>query len=217
MKIIGINGFKRSGKGETAAALKRVAPFSVQENGFAWKMKVFAALCLGFSRDRSDEELIALMDEAKDQWVIDVTDQVTFDNIDAKRPQAPFHDLTGRQYLQQVGTRARELFGEDFWVNQVLPTPAAEYLTHDLNVLYPGASLVAFSDLRFDNEAERVLALGGEVWEVIRPGTESDGHDSEQVLPRNLITRIIINDGTLQDLEDQVAVELANCVAGYHA
>src|SRR4051794_29991815 len=99
-RIIGINGFKRTGKGETASALERVAPFPVATLGFADKMKVFAALSLGFSRDRSDEELIALMDEAKEQWIIDVTDQVTPDNINAVRPQGPFHDLTGREYLQ---------------------------------------------------------------------------------------------------------------------
>lgn len=224
-RIIGINGFKRTGKGETAAALERIAPFSVQTLGFADKVKVFAALCLGFSRDRSDEELIALMDEAKEQWIIDITDQITPDNINAVRPQGPFHDLTGREYLQHVGTRARQMFGDDFWVDQVLPRPVIGRphdiapVVNDNNVgfRYPGVDLVAFSDLRFENEAERVLALGGEVWEIVRPGTESDGHDSEQVLPRELVTVTIVNDGTLDELEEKVAVELANCVAGHRA
>lgn len=218
-KIVGINGFKRTGKGEVAAALNRVAPFPVATEGFANKLKIYAAKCLGF--DRPDAELIALMDDAKEHWIIDVTTQDTPENIDALRPEGPFHDLTGRQYLQEVGTRARQMFGEDFWVDQVLPsldavvTGSIGYANAWLNERYPDASLVSFSDLRFENEAERVLDLGGEVWEVVRPGTESDGHDSEQVLPRHLVTRTIVNDGSLADLEEKVAVELANYVAGY--
>lgn len=224
MKIIGINGFKRAGKGETAAAIERFYPGNVTHLGFAYKVKVFAALCLGFSRDRSDEELIALMDEAKEHWIIDVTDQATFDNISAKRPQGPFHDLTGRQYLQEIGTRARQMFGDDFWVDQVLPKapgpPAwadaldrARLIAEQLDDRYPSADAVVFSDVRFENEAERVLALDGEVWRVHRPGCGSDGHASEQKLPDSLVTRELYNTGSLVDLEAAVVASLAKKLA----
>lgn len=213
MKIIAINGYKRSGKNETAAAIRRNYPGRVKHLGFANKVKVFGARALGF--DRNEEALIALMDEAKESWVIDLTDRVTPENIDAKRPQGPFHDLTGREYLQNIGTEARNLFGADFWVNQVLPTPQfkpeipsdlrpkAERILNNYNLeaRYPFADALVFSDLRFENEAERVLALYGEVWRVNRPGTESDGHASEQRLPDELVTRELYNVGSLVDLE----------------
>lgn len=220
MKIIGINGFKRAGKGETAAAIERFYPGNVTHLGFADKVKVFAALCLGFSRARSDEELIALMDEAKEEWVINVAKTTgTLAGTDS-----PFHDLTGRQYLQEIGTRARQMFGDDFWVDQVLPKAPgphawadaldrARLIAEQLDDRYPSADAVVFSDVRFENEAERVLALDGEVWRVHRPGCGSDGHASEQKLPDSLVTRELYNTGSLVDLEAAVVASLAKKLA----
>jgi hypothetical protein len=201
-KVIGINGFKRTGKGETGDAIASVAADYAQTAtllGFADKLKILGARTLGFT-DLSDEECIALMDEAKEKWWIDLT---------APKPSLmpvpgqgwAKKQITGRSYLQHLGTEARKVFGPDFWVDQVLP--AAPYDKREVDRRY-GTTYVAFTDLRFENEAERVLALGGEVWEVIRPGTESDGHDSEQVLPRELVTRQIENDGSLMDLRWKV-------------
>jgi hypothetical protein len=63
---------------------------------------------------------------------------------------------------------------------------------------------VAITDLRYPNEAQRVLDLGGEVWEVVRPGLVSDGHASEQTLPRDLVTLTIENDSDVADLQLKV-------------
>jgi hypothetical protein len=125
------------------------------------------------------------------------------------------HELTGREYLQNLGSWGRKVFGDTFWIDQVLPTPslaseAAEASGIDWNArnlerMYPGIDTLCITDTRYANEAERILALGGVVWEVVKPGASSDGHDSEQVLDRALITRTIVNDGTLEDLYDQVS------------
>jgi hypothetical protein len=53
-----------------------------------------------------------------------------------------------------------------------------------------------------------VLRLGGETWEIVRPGLESDGHSSENPLPRELVTRVIVNDGTVDDLREKVVAAL---------
>lgn len=123
--------------------------------------------------------------------------------------------ITGRQYLQNFGNDAREVFGTDFWVDQVLTVPVEHCPGMDIydhragnarnmRMRYPGVDVLCLTDLRYPNEAERVKALGGVVWEVLRPGLESDGHPSEQPLPRHLVDLQIVNDGTPQDLFQRV-------------
>jgi hypothetical protein len=202
MNIVGINGFKRSGKGETAAALSRLHDGFVYEIGFADKLKMIAALALGHRGGPRD--LIALMDEFKEMGVIT---HGMWDPSDARDHRARM--LTGREYLQNLGNEARNTFGDTFWIDMVLPRPAVPGLNGPTNAdrierMYPDVDVVAITDLRYENEAARIKALGGVVWEVVRPGLESDGHASEQPLPRELVDWQIINDGDLSDLEDKV-------------
>lgn len=214
-KIICINGFKRSGKGETGKAIVSVAQDHCRHAvtlGFADKLKVAACRNLGLL-GLSDEDAIAYMDAFKEAGYINYG--ITTDGVGLRK-------LHGRKYLQWMGTEYRTLFGAGFWVDQVLPkVPGLKIansdpdrlrrneITADLKARYPGADIVAFTDCRFANEAQRVLDLSGEVWEVIHPKAESDGHDSEQTLPRELVTRQIINDGTLMDLRYKVEKALA--------
>lgn len=203
MRLIGVNGFKRTGKGAVADIVADAYEGAVVQVGFADKIKIIAARALGF--DRSDAELISLIDDLK----ID-SELAAYYSVEA----APLHVTTGRAYLQNFGNTAREVFGADFWVDQVLPRPrtliGSSWYTHvqvrqgDLQVRYPAADCVVITDLRYENEAERVHALGGAVWEVTRPGVESDGHASEQPLPRNLVDVQIANDADLPTLEGRV-------------
>jgi hypothetical protein len=218
MKIIGINGFKRSGKGETANAVFDRHPGIVYEVGFSDKLKIMAAQSLGF--EGTPRELIALMDEAKIDWDLQVIKEIM--PAGQVTGRGVWHDLTFREYLQNLGTRCRELFGADFWVDQVLPRPATwspdpgedaqsiEALLNQntLQGMYPDVEVLTIADLRFPNEAKRVHALGGVVWEIVRPGVESDGNASEQPLPRELVTRTIVNDGTLEQLAEKVQVAM---------
>lgn len=206
-KLVGINGFKRSGKGEVALALNEIVPDDqiVYGIGFADKLKMLAALSIGLKG--SPHDLIGEMDAAKESWDFTVTDAQSGIN---------FHAFTGREYLQNMGTEAgRTLFGLDFWVDQVLPrpvdhTPGMDWEDHvaqnaiHLGSMYPDIDVLAITDLRFQNEAERVKKLGGVIWEVQRPGVESDGHSSEQRLPEELVDHVIVNDGTLDDLREAV-------------
>ena len=100
--------------------------------------------------------------------------------------------LTEREFIQNLGHGARLTFGDDFWVDQVLPKPGINYIFKDkvvwradaaLRAMYPNTDVLVLSDLRYENEAQRVLDLGGVIWQVSRPGFFSDGHESEQPLP----------------------------------
>ena len=208
MNIIGINGLKRSGKGETGNAIAALLP-GVHQLGFADKLKVYAARSLGFL-DLTDAESVALMDDAKETWEFDISRHVS-DTDYGPEYEAVKH-LTGRKYLQWMGTEARKVFGEDFWVDQVLPNPrdpgggwyGYEHRQHIVESMYPGVETLAFTDLRFENEAQRILDLGGFIIEVVRPGAESDGHDSELKLPPNISRYVIFNGGTLTHLRWEV-------------
>jgi hypothetical protein len=198
VNIIGINGYKRSGKGECALAVEDLRP-NVKSVGFADKLKILAAKTLGFN-NLSDEECIALMDEAKEEWVIDITDRATGEEQS---------HVTGRQYLQNIGNEARGVFGENFWIDQVLP-PGGDLPGRNAygKTHYPGVETLCVTDVRYPNEAERICALGGVVWEVVRPGVESDGHASEKPLPRYLVNYQIRNVGDIPYLRTQVALAL---------
>ena len=195
MHLIGINGYKGSGKGETSAAVVRLlgpGPV-VREVGFADKVKLMAARSAGWSG--TDEMLLPAWNHLKGKWHL-----VSWDNKGTR-----LGAMSDRQFIQNLGHGARMTFGDDFWVDQVLPREQAM-----LQKMYPGVDVLVLPDLRYENEAQRVLDLGGVIWEVIRPGVTSDGHESEQPLPRGLVTWQIFNDGGIDDLDDLVGEALDN-------
>ena len=65
------------------------------------------------------------------------------------------------------------------------------------------------TDLRFDNEANWVHSMGGEVWRVVRDVPQDVAclaeHKSESGVANGLIDRLIDNAGTLDDLRGVVA------------
>ncbi len=85
-----------------------------------------------------------------------------------------------------------------------------------LDVL-PGRAVV-ISDVRVipgDNahvanaEAHFVHALGGEIWQLTRPGYGHGGHATEHAFERRMIDRNLMNYGTLQSLQRQVELFVA--------
>lgn len=215
MNIIGLNGLKRSGKDTTASIIKRKYNGGVVKTiGFADALKIVGMKALGF--DRSDEALIWLADSLKIDGVIRI------EYLEPGTGDLVIHEQDGRGYQQHLGTDARDVLSETLWIDKVLPPPAyfqevpsdlrdeAEDKRNEGNLRsrYPGVDLLVITDVRFENEAERIVALGGSVWEITRPGTESDGHASEQRLPEELISIGIANDGTIEELDDKVLLAL---------
>ena len=93
-----------------------------------------------------------------------------------------------RSLLQNLGVAARKVIDEDVWVN------AAFNQTNE-----PGNYVI--TDVRFENEADKVKEFGGEVWRVKRPGVEAvNSHISEYALDGYKVDRILNNGGTLEEL-----------------
>lgn len=219
VRLIGINGLMGSGKDTTFECIQEVVP-KARRTAFADKLKIFASLAIGFGTDNgvfwADEEHVSLMNRAKNHWDFLLID----DSLYAEGYMFPVtgRKFTGRQYLQWLGNNARKVFGDTFWIDQVLPHKRWEpnqpdSITDLLQERYPDADVVVVTDVRYTNEAERVLDLGGEVWEIRRPGTSSDGHSSEIPLDPSLVTRVIHNDGDIPALRSKVIEALGKVEA----
>ena len=212
--LIGINGFKRSGKGTVAQMIDDRLTGNIVQVAFADKLKVMAARALGHD-DLTTGKCVALMDEYKERAIIHtlMNHAPLRDDWMRQTLLAPcVSTISGRQYLQNFGNGARKVFGDTFWIDMVLPNPATHegWGRPDELVIdaYPDTDAVIVTDVRYQNEAKRIEDLGGEVIEVVRPGLKSDGHISETPLPRHLVQHTIVNDGSLDDLRKLVAAAM---------
>ena len=104
-------------------------------------------------------------------------------------------DEKGRRLLQVIGTECGRAYDNDIWVKK---------MREQIKIYAPLYDIIAIDDCRFDNESELVKELGGMVIEIIRPGCVPDGHASEQGVSPHLIDKRIMNDGTLEQLKDNV-------------
>lgn len=182
--IIGLNGRMRSGKDTTANILSGLFD-NVQRVGFADKLKDSGAAALGITRDQLEE--------------LKLYGHVAI-YIDGD--EEPVHTLSGRQYLQYYGTEAhREQFGDDFWVDQVLDVPVTD------------GTILVVTDMRFPNEIAGVLDRGGIAVKIRRREADEKPilHPSEQTLPDEQFDYFLDNNGTLNDLYENV-VEMVDWI-----
>lgn len=107
-----------------------------------------------------------------------------------------------RQLLQSMGTDwGRDQVHPEIWI-RITMERASRHMSLGHRVVV--------TDVRFDNEAEAIVAAGGEVWRVIRPGwrcldVEAANHRSEAGVSDRLVSRTVENSGTLDDLKRSVA------------
>jgi hypothetical protein len=115
-----------------------------------------------------------------------------------KESQLPWLGKTPRELLQTLGTEwGRQNVCPDVWIK--LLRRRIESLAEQ------GIAVIAVCDVRFDNEAEFLRGLGGEVWHVRRPGCQGAGdHSSESGVAVGPADPVIDNAGTLEDLRASV-------------
>lgn len=99
-----------------------------------------------------------------------------------------------RWALQRLGTEAvRNVIGTETWVKSAM-----------LRIARRGPRVV-ITDVRFPNEADAILGLGGEVWRVDRPGLPPAEHVSETgLLDYGRWSAVLVNNGGLGELESAV-------------
>jgi len=113
----------------------------------------------------------------------------------------PTLGFTAREALQRLGTEWGRALHPDIWatlgVERALELLARRDTSH-----------VVISDVRFTNEARAIVAAGGEVWRIQRPGAGLTGaaaeHPSETEMDTDAFTdyvaRVVHNTGSLDDL-----------------
>lgn len=214
MRLIGINGRLRSGKDTAFEIIKKACEhpddpglFRVEREAFADRLKQSAAAALGVPA----EDALAFCNMLKTEGTI----TVNLDSIGS-------FEVSGREYLQWYGTEAhREVFGDSFWIDALLPI-SNEHPSRDTREIsnkivreqrFPGVDVLVITDVRFTNEATRILRLGGEVWKIEadkRLGPlPADAHPSEHPLPDAFVTHVVPNNGTLEEFERNVREALA--------
>lgn len=182
--LIGVNGQVAAGKDSVFARAKflvsKLPEFShfpkPERIAFADKLKLAAARALGVS--------VEMLEEHKRSDTSRITLTAQYETLEANEnvPEgtkfwANEAKISVRQYLQYFGTEVgRETFGENFWVDQSLPSD----FDH-------AGRLIFVTDCRFDNEVERVHSLGGIVCRVLNGPLIDGGHASENILDSDLI------------------------------
>lgn len=194
--IIGICGLIGSGKGTVADIL--VEHYRFQKLSFADSLKDGVAAMFGWPRELLEGDSMQSREwrECKDQfWTHELG--IT---------------ITPRLVLQQVGTECmRQGFYDGIWVSLV-----KQKLQQNL------AANTVIPDVRFPNEISMIQQQGGAIWEVVRgelpdwaqnyrqSGIEPvDIHASEWAWMQTARDRVISNNGTLEDLRNQVSSLLA--------
>lgn len=203
--IVGLTGYARSGKDTVADIMVR--DYGFEKRSFAGPLKKMLRTLdpiitadwdyvpLGGCGERGccgDDEVI-------DTIPIRLSELNDYTEDDLKE----CFDGEYRRLLQVLGTDCIRAIDPDFWVKAAV---------QDLNVLQmvnPDARIV-FTDCRFPNEAEMILA-NGILGNVDRLGVNMDpaAHESEQFIGRLGEQFTFLNDGTLGELEVGVHERLA--------
>ncbi len=177
--LIGLTGPAFAGKGEVAIGMFAHAPslnLVATEVYFARKLwEMISALTgrpVSWLRDRKNKDTVL-----------------------------PEYGVTPRRFAQTLGSDwGRKMIREDLWAREGLWE--ADGFVRDLGESDRHVDpLVVFTDVRFDDEAQGIVDRGGVVCEIVRPdGPACEAHWSERGISRHLISRTIVNDGSLADL-----------------
>jgi hypothetical protein len=171
VEIIALSGYARSGK-------DTIADHLVEKYGF---------IKLSFATPMR-EALYRLNPEIRDMTGLVYTFKQAvnlFGWDDMKTYFPPYRGL-----MQRMGTEVgREMFGEDFWVDQALKQ-------------LEGNSKIVFADCRYQNEASAVRNAGGDIWRVHKPGVEAaNDHTSEHDLDDYTFDSYVLNVSTIEELK----------------
>lgn len=181
MRMIGLGGYAGVGKDEVAKILVREHGFT--RVAFADPLRAMLydqnpIVTTGYTVETDTPETT----EIRLHRVQELVDALGWDLAKRDYPEI-------RRLLQALGVAARERLDYGLWVAK------------GLAVAREVGSAVVFTDARFSNECLAIKAMGGQIWDVVRPGVGPvNGHvsDSGQWIEHADLT--LMNDGTLADL-----------------
>lgn len=186
--VIGLTGYARSGKDTAAKTL--IEKHDFVRRSFAEKLYGMLLATDPIVPVPTERVGIRVLETRYERLSV-VVERIGWEKAKDTIPEV-------RQLLQRLGTEGvRVHLGETTWIDAAVSD------------IRTGGRYV-FTDVRFENEAEAIRKLGGEVWRVERPGFEPvNSHVSDAGIPDALISRTIKNDGTLADLRRAVNATFA--------
>jgi len=193
--VIGLGYKKQSGKDTVADML--VKDHGFVKLSFAAPLKELCALITDRCYDIIDQEtyhsgLFAWLSKFGSPGVLVINSLYACDYAKFCVPQGSTTDVCNakqRNLLQYIGTDLIRGYREDFWVDALFNGPLPDKLV--------------VSDMRFANEFSRVETCGYPVL-VNRNTGLTDNHESENNLNSTDWSYVIDNNGTLEELAEQV-------------
>lgn len=193
-KLVGLKAQKQNGKDTVADYL--VKNYQFQKYAFADPLKKGVMEMFGFTHEQ-------MWGSAEEKETID-----------------PRWNISPRKMLMLVGTELFQYdihkylkkgefdFGRTIWVQRFkLWYKGAKKMNESNNLKFN----VVISDLRFPHEANAIVGMGGEIWEIIRPNMiNNDSHASEAEMKLINPNKVITNDGTLENLYEKIDMLIYN-------
>jgi len=183
MQIIGLSGFARAGKDETAKVL--VEQFGFKQVAFADKLREFLYALNPRVKYEGVEDKYAMR-----EWSVrQVIDEFGWQGY----KETGFSNEI-RVLLQRLGTEAgRQTLWDTIWIDAAFAGESQD-------------AKIVVSDARFYNEFDAVHKRGGEVWRIERPGVgPANDHASEiEAIDYPRFDRFINNSRDLGYLENMV-------------
>ena len=176
--IIGLTGYAQSGKDTVAQIL--VEKYGYTRIAFADKI-----------RELSYELNPIVKPGMKLQ---DAVDEMGWEKAKVRIPEV-------RRIMQDLGVGARKVFGEHFWVQQVLR-----------QIHFEGNFVI--TDVRFPNEADAIRKYdNAQIWRIRREGVNAvNQHVSETAMDNEKVDQTFLNSGSLEDLNVLIGIRMRSYV-----
>ena len=166
--VIGLSGKIRSGKSRVAKIFKKV----LEKEGKTCEIKSFASPIYEIVSELYRTDVEQVKKDKRDNLI------VLMNNSRYNGAGSDFFASSYREILQKIGTTARDRADEDIWVNALFGydnekgkgdfTWTSDYWIID--------------DVRFPNEAKRILECNGKLIRINRPDAEDNEHIIENSL-----------------------------------
>ena len=119
---------------------------------------------------------------------------------DLKETPPPVLGVSYREIAQTLGTEwGRRTIRESLWIDIAMSQARL--------ALARGQRRIVISDVRFENEAKAIRAMGGRIWLVRRDGVQPvRAHVSEEYWMTADVDDVVSNDGSIDELRSLVAL-----------
>ena len=164
--VIGLSGKIKSGKSKVAEIIKEI----YEENKLRCEIKSFAQPIYEIVSKMYDTDIETIKKQKRKNFPI---------YINTRQTSSGFKLSSYRDILQTIGTTARDYGDKDIWVNALFGTDCEKVVT---DMTSNGVACWVVDDLRFPNEAERILSCNGKLIRINR----SDAEESEHIVENSL-------------------------------